>query len=147
MPDARSSLIYRVGTTHCALPLEHVAETMRPLPLDELSGLPQAAGGTATVRGAKVPVIIVNRWFTRGETQPERLIIARAGERHLGLAVDEVTGVRDLDGDVVDRLPPLLDEAPEDVIAALDPDLIAVLRAARIVPAQFLDAAERKAGS
>jgi purine-binding chemotaxis protein CheW len=142
------SLLCRVGTVHCALPLEHVIETMRPVPLETLPGLPYFVGGIGIVRGVPLAVVIVNRLFAKAEGRPERLVIARVGERRVGFAVDTVIGVLALDGSMLQRLPRLLLEAPQDAVAAigtLDGELLVVLQTARIVPPEVFSAVEAKA--
>jgi purine-binding chemotaxis protein CheW len=138
--EATSSLLCRAGTVLCALPIDHVIETMRPLPLDQLPGTPHFIAGMAIVRGAPLPVVVVSRLFGDLETIPERLVIVRAGPRRVGLAVDSVVGVRVLSGDVVERLPPLLRDASHNAVAdigSLDGELMVVLQAARVVPADI----------
>ena len=96
-------MLCRVAGLHFALGLEHVVETMRPQPLEPLGDLPPAAGGSATVRGQTVPVLILGRWFAKTESQPQRLVMARTGEVRVGLAVDAVIGVRSFDAGDFDR--------------------------------------------
>ena len=148
--EARFSLLCRAGTMLCALPIQHVIETMRPLPLEVLPGLPDFIGGMAIVRGAPLPVLMVNRLFAKEEGRPERLVIIRIGERRVGLAVDTVIGVRALDGSKLNQLPPLLHEASHDAVAAigtLDGELLVVLQTARIVPPEVFAAAEAEAAA
>jgi purine-binding chemotaxis protein CheW len=141
-------LLCRAGAVLCALPIEYVIEIMRPLPLDVLSGLPHFVGGMAVVRGAPLPVLVLSRLFEKEERRPERLVIVRAGERRVGLAVDAVIGIRALADHVVQTLPPLGRDAFQDAIAAigtLDNELLLVLQAARLVPAEVFDLIEAKA--
>lgn len=141
MAEAESefSLLCRAGALLCALPVAHVIETMRPPPLDVLPGTPHFVAGMAIVRGAPLPVIVVSRLFGKEDKRPERLVVARVGQRRVGLAVDAVVGVRALPRDMLQQLPPLLRDASHDAIAdigTLDGELMVVLQAARIVPAE-----------
>ena len=66
-----------------------------------------------------------------------RFIALRLGNRQVALSVDEVVGVRDLDGSTIRELPPLLHEASEDFVEAigtLDSHFLVVLRAGWRVP-------------
>ncbi len=148
--QSRFSLLCRAGSVLCALPVEHVVETMRPLPLDALPGSPHFVAGMTVVRGAPLPVIVVSRLFGKEEKRPERLVVVRAGDRRVGLALDAVVGVRALPADMLTRLPPLLRDAADDAVSAvgtLDGELMVVLQAARVVPAEVFAMVEAEAAA
>jgi hypothetical protein len=50
-------LISRVQSRLCALALESVLETMRPLPIEPLAGVPEFVRGLPVIRGTPLPVI------------------------------------------------------------------------------------------
>lgn len=130
-------LICRAGTIRCALPVRHVVETMRPLPLDNVPGAPEFVVGVSVVRGFAVPVVSVARLFGEAETAATRLVVVHAGLHRVGLSFDEVSGFRRLSREAVAQLPPLLAIASATAvaqIAVLDGDLLAVLATAGIVP-------------
>jgi purine-binding chemotaxis protein CheW len=148
--EAGLSLLCRTGAVLCALPVEHVIETMRLPPLDALSGAPHFIAGVAVVRGGPLPVIFVNRLFGNEEKLPGRLVVVRAGERRIGLAVDAVVDVRTLSPDMLQRLPPLLRDASHHAVAdigTLDGELLVVLEAARVVPADLFALVEAEAAA
>lgn len=148
--ETRFFLLCRAGTVLCALPVACVIETMRPLSFDMLPGSPHFVVGMAIVRGAPLPVIVVSRLFDKEEKRPERLVIARVGSRCVGLAVDEVIGVRALAAETLQELPPLLRDASQEAVAGigtLDGELLVVLKAARIVPAEVFAIAETEAAA
>jgi purine-binding chemotaxis protein CheW len=148
--ESRFSLLCRTGTVLCALPVDHVIETMRPLPLDVLPGTPHFVAGLAIVRGAPLPVIVVSRLFGKEDKRPERLVVARVGKRRVGLLVDAVVGVRVLPHDMLQQLPPLLRDAAHDAVAdisTLDGELMVVLQAARVVPADVFAIVEAEAAA
>jgi purine-binding chemotaxis protein CheW len=141
------SLLFRAGTVLCAFPAECVIETMRPPPLKVLSGTPHFVTGMAIVRGAPLPVIAVTRLFGHEEKRPARLVIARVATRRVGFAVDQVVGIRALAAEMLERLPPLLRDASHDAIAdigTLDGELMVVLQAARVVPAEIFAIVEKE---
>ena len=146
----RFSLLCRAGGLLCALPLEHIIETMRPMPLDVLPGTPHFVAGMAIVRGEPLPVLLLSRLFGKEEKRAERLVIARAGTRRVALAVESVVGVRALEPELLQRLPPLLRDAPQDAVAeigTLDGELMVVLQAARLVPAEVFAIVEAEAAA
>jgi purine-binding chemotaxis protein CheW len=139
------ALVCRVETRLCALPIGHVVEIMRPLPVEPVVGTPHFVQGLAVVRGAPVPVIDAARLLSGSSTRAERFVTIMAAGRCIALAVSAVLGVRPLPSDSLVELPPLLHDAGADVIAAiglLDAELLLVLRSARLLPDEAWAAVE-----
>jgi purine-binding chemotaxis protein CheW len=141
VPAARSviCLLSRVGTRTCAVPVELICETMRPLPIEPMAGMPSFVLGVSVVRGTPVPVIDAARMLgaAADALPPGRFVSMRIGARVAVLAVDAVLGVRDITRGSLDELPPLMGEASTDVVEAigmLDSGLLLILRSGRIVP-------------
>ncbi len=133
------SLLCRVGSRLCALPLQHVLETLRPLPVEPLSGAPEHVLGIALIRGVAQPVVDVARLLGEPDAQVTRYITILVGERRVALAVGAVLGTRPLMKDAWQQLPPLLRHAGQEAVAALgelDAELLLVLDSARLVPAE-----------
>jgi purine-binding chemotaxis protein CheW len=131
-----TAVIARVGERRCAIPIAHVVETLRPAAVEPLAGAPPSVLGTATIRGELVPVVDLARLLGVTGGEPTRFVTIDADGRRVALAVDEVLGVRDLDGGG-DDLPPLLHDADVHEVATLgrlDGALVLVLQAARLVP-------------
>lgn len=136
VPAGSSVLICQVGGLRCALPVEHVIETMRPLRCEPLAGAPEGVQGAAIVRGAAVPVIDAGRLLGGPAVAASRWVLLRLGERRAALAVGEVLGVRRLEGAALAAMPPLLSGAASEVAGAmgrLDGELLVVLRGGRLV--------------
>lgn len=135
--NADLSLICRVQARLCALPLAHVVETMRALPVEAVAGAPHFVPGLALIRGAPVPVVDTARLLGAQDGCANRFVIVTAGERRVALAVDDVLGVRAVPAGSLHPLPALLHEAGGDVVAAiglLDAELLLVLRSTRLLP-------------
>jgi len=49
--DCASSLLVATGSVTCAIPIEHVSETMRPLPVEPIGAVPSFLLGLAIIRG------------------------------------------------------------------------------------------------
>jgi purine-binding chemotaxis protein CheW len=141
-PGVRTaSLIVRASSRAFAIPIPYVVETMRPLPIDPIAGVPTFLLGLSVIRGAPVPVVDLGAvaGLGRGGTV-SRFVTLRLGERRVALAVGAVVGMRDLVGVGVGEMPPLLREASADVIEAigvLDAQLLLVLRASRLLPEEI----------
>ncbi len=133
------ALIVMVGTRACAIPVRHVAETMRPLPVELVAGTPKFIPGVSVIRGAAVPVVDLQVLLENGESTAifGRFVTVKVGERRVALGVDRVVGLKLLDPTDIGELPPLLRDVDPDLIEAIgtsDAHLLVVLRAARIVP-------------
>jgi len=131
------SLICRVAARLCALPLAHVVETMRPLPVEAVTGAPHFVRGLAVIRGVPVPVVDTAHLLGAQATSADRFVTVVVGERRVALAVDSVLGVREVPADSLHQLPPLLHDAGADVVAEiglLDAELLLVLSSARLLP-------------
>lgn len=131
------ALVCRAATRRVAVPIEHVVETMRPLPITPLPAQPPFVLGAAVVRGAPTPVIDVASLLGEAAGPSARLVTVRGGRRPIALAVSDVLGVLDLTGAEQLELRTLLaavDEGPFASIHAHGPELLVVLRAARLVP-------------
>jgi purine-binding chemotaxis protein CheW len=136
-PGAGPALLVRAGPRVCAIALEHVVETMRPLAVAPLAAAPPFVDGAAVVRGLPLPVVHLDRFLGGAGAPPARFVHVRAGGRDAVLGVDAVIGVAPAaprDGARADRL---LGAAPGEAVealAALDGELLVVLEAARLVP-------------
>jgi purine-binding chemotaxis protein CheW len=131
----RRAVVCRTGDRLCALPVERVVETMRPLPVEGLRSAPPFVVGVAVIRGAAVPVVDAGRLLGAAGGDVSRFVTVRAGGRTVAIAVDEVVGVAAIP-DGAD-LPPLVGAITADAVAhigAHDADLMVVLEASRLVP-------------
>ncbi len=135
--DTTHVLLCRLPARLIGLPLEHVIETMRPLPLEVLPGAPHYVSGLSMIRGSPVPVVDAGRLLGEDQTRPGRFVTLRAGDRIVALAVDAVLGVTAIPTDSLRDLPPLLRDAGAetiDAIGTLDAQLLFILHTARLVP-------------
>ena len=135
--DTVPALLFRVRSRLCALPLEHVIETMRPLPIEPLAGAPVAVKGMALIRGAPVPVIALAALIDDAAEQSGRFITIRAGKEQIALTVDSVLGVHRIATASLQDLPMLLKDADNKAVSAIgavDAELLLILNAARLVP-------------
>lgn len=153
MDDSTSTssrfLLCRMASIVCALPLPHVIETMRPLPIHPLGGMEPLVRGLSVIRGTPVPVVDAGALLDAPtDARPGRFVTLRIGDRVAALAVQEIVGVRELDPASLGALPPLVERVPAGVmesIGTLDADLLVVLRGGRIVPEAVWDALPRGA--
>jgi purine-binding chemotaxis protein CheW len=128
-----------VGVSHCicALPLAHVIETMRPLPLETIAGVPPYVCGASIVRGVPTPVVDLGMVLGKGVGTNGRFVSLRLSDRQVVFSVRDVLGVQRLDDSQIEDLPPLLQEATNETIESigtLDRQMLFVLRASWMLP-------------
>jgi purine-binding chemotaxis protein CheW len=140
------ALLVRVHSWFCALPLSVVVETMRALDIRRLDNAPGFIRGLSIIRGKPLPVVDLTALLGTEAGQGGRLVLARAGERHLALAVDEVLGIRRLDDATLTQTPPLVASALSEgveKIGPLDGEALAMIEVVRLVPAAVWDALQQ----
>ena len=131
--------VVMVGARACAFPLQHVAETMRPLPIEPIAGTPGFVRGVSVIRGLPTPVVDLKALLENSDNSPSygRFVTLKYDTRRVVIGVDSVVGLRNLDSAQLAELPPLLRDVTADLIESfgtLDAQLLLVLHAARIVP-------------
>jgi len=127
------------------LPLEHVVETMRPLPVEIVGGAPEFVSGLSIIRGVPLPVVDTGSLLGAGKSRPSRFVTVKAGNRLVVLAFDAVLGLRAIPPDSLQELPPLLGDARAELITAIgaiDAELLLVLQTTRVVPESIWAALE-----
>lgn len=140
MVDSRytsSLLVCRTRMRACALPIEHVGEIMRPLPIERLPGMPAYVLGMALIRGVATPVLDLSGLFDQTESRIERFVTIKVAGRPLALAVTRVDGVVAVARQTLAALPSLMRDLNADVIDAIgvkDAALLLVLDGARLLP-------------
>jgi purine-binding chemotaxis protein CheW len=145
-----AALLCRARERLCALPIEHLLETMRPLPIEPFPGVPGFVSGLSIVRGTAVPVIDLGALL--GSLEPPnatRFVTVKVASRQVSLAVEEVVGICELPG-TLSALPPLLGDAAGDAVSAvatLDAGLLLVLQAARLVPDSLWETLGQRSGA
>jgi len=130
-------LIVEVHAAACALPLMHVVETMRPLPIEPIACALSFIRGISLIRGSPTPVVDLGALLGASEGAPGRFVTLRLGGRQVALAVKAVLGVRELDALTIQKLPPLLGGASKEFIEAigtLDQQMLMVLQAGWQLP-------------
>jgi purine-binding chemotaxis protein CheW len=147
---AAAALLCQVGSLICALPLQHISETMRPLPLEPFNGMPPYVDGLSIIRGAPVPVVDLARLLgNESAARRTRLVVVKVQGRRVALSVERVIGIRALDTSRSGALPPLLGNARSDFVSAvgsLDAHLLVVLESGRILPDSTWASLENGAG-
>jgi purine-binding chemotaxis protein CheW len=136
-----AALLCRSSGRLCAIPLQHVGETMRALPVDPLPGMPQGVLGAAMVRGAVTPVLDLGSLIGATSSAGHYFVSLHVDGRSAVLAVDAVVGVVRLGEGELAQSPPLFGGADDGRIAAVgihDAALMPVLRTARLLPGEGL---------
>ncbi len=90
-----------------AVPIAHIAEILKPLPITPVPRAPRVVIGVMTVRGRLVTVIDLRRRLRLAEAPVDhrsRILITDTGDERIGLLVDEVRQVHRLsEGEIEPR--------------------------------------------
>jgi purine-binding chemotaxis protein CheW len=116
------------------MPLSHVVEIMRPLPLQAIAGTEPFVAGAAVIRGLPTPVVDCGALLGQlTPPAPTRWATIRCKGGVAALAFEQVLGVHPLSQ--VEDLPPLLRGSDAvAAIASVDAELVLVLASTRLVP-------------
>jgi purine-binding chemotaxis protein CheW len=134
--DACRMVLFRVGTGMCAMPVQHVIETMRPQPVQALADTPHYIMGVSVIRGAPVPVVDLAALLHGRSEKPARMVTVEAGPHTAALAVGEIAGVVAIPPASLESLSPLLGEhsGAASSVGVIDTGVLFLLDGARMVP-------------
>ena len=147
-PAGTSSLVFRAGSLLCALRLEEVIETMRPLPTHSLAGTPAYVLGISILRGVPTPVVDIARLLGGGPATPTRFVAVGTERGPVAFATGEVLGIRSTVADTGAQHTALLGQVPSGLVAGvgrLGTEPLLLLQSMRVVPDSVWEAAAGQA--
>ncbi len=142
--DGVVSLVFRAGNLLCALPLDEVVETTRPLATQPLAGTAPYVLGLSVMRGVPTPVIDVARLLGGAEADVRRYVAVRTERGPVALATGEVLGIQDTTAEIGRRHPALLGGGANNFVAGvgtIDAEPLLLLHSIRAVPDHIWEAA------
>ncbi|MFC3386194.1 chemotaxis protein CheW [Couchioplanes azureus] len=138
------SLVFRAGPLLCALRIEDVIETMRPLATHPLAGTPPFVSGICIMRGAPTLVVDVARLLGGATAPVDRFVAVRTGRGPVAFAISSILGVRPVGAGAAPGHEALVGDAPARLVAAvgtMDAEPVLVLRGMQLVPDEVWAAA------
>jgi purine-binding chemotaxis protein CheW len=129
------SLVFRAGSMLCALRLDEVIETMRPLEVRTLAGAPAFVRGICIMRGVPTPVVDVARLVGGEDARAARFVAVRTERGPVAFATGEVLGIRTTAAGATHT--GLLTGASSRLVAGvgtLDNEPLLLLQSMRVVP-------------
>jgi purine-binding chemotaxis protein CheW len=138
------SLVVRAGSLLCALRLDEVIETMRPLATHPLAGTPPFVTGICIMRGVPTLVIDVARLLGGTAAPVTRFVAVRTEQGPVACAIGDILGVRPITTRTAGGHEALLGSAAAGLISAvgtLDAAPVLMLRSMRLVPDEVWAAA------
>ena len=140
-----TALVFRAGALLCALRLDEVIETMRPLRTQPLAGSPSFVRGISVIRGVPTPVIDVSRLLGGGQGgEPQRFVAVRTERGAVAMATGAVIGIREVDATVTGGHPALLGSRSSRLVAGVataGAEPLLLLQSMRAVPDEVWEAA------
>jgi purine-binding chemotaxis protein CheW len=135
------TLVFRVGTERFAIELAAVEEAIELPSVHHLPEMPDHLLGVFELRGRLVPVYSPLRVLRVALThEAAAVLVLRAGEKRLGLAVDDVDDVLTIDGSSVRRAP--IPDNEDNVLLGVirrEADLLALVDAESLALACLAD--------
>ena len=141
---ALPALVFRAGPLLCALALDEVIETLRPLELRPLAGTPPFVRGISVLRGVPTPVIDVARLLGNEAIEPQRFVAVRTERGAVALATGPILGIRDVDASPTGGHPALLGGRSSRLVAGvgtIGAEPLMLLQSMRAVPDEVWEAA------
>jgi len=132
MNGSLSLVLVRMGGRPCAIPCSQVVEIVPRVNLDRIPDAPSAVLGVMNLRGKVVPVMDV-RSHVAGESVQggsyQHLVVVEAGAKQVGLVVDDVHDVLDVDeqdiekpGDLTGVKGPGVVRVENDMVLVISPE-------------------------
>jgi purine-binding chemotaxis protein CheW len=110
---------FRLGRQTYALPIEPIVQIVEMVTITPIPQINHSVEGVINLRGAAVPVVNLRRHLGLPEAQLELhtpIVLVQSGGRTVGLIVDQVSDVLDIDAGQItcptDLLPDGLSDAP-----------------------------------
>jgi purine-binding chemotaxis protein CheW len=130
------SLVFRAGQLLCALRLDEVIETMRPLAVRPLAGTPAFVRGVTIMRGVPTPVVDVARLLGGEQAEVARFVAVRTERGPVAFATGTVLGIRPATADTGARHATLIGSSGALVagVGTLDAEPLLLLQSMRVVP-------------
>jgi purine-binding chemotaxis protein CheW len=141
---AEMSLVFRAGALLCALRLDEVIETMRPLAVQPIAGTPSFVRGISIMRGVPAPVIDVARLLGGDDAPAVRFIAVGTDRGSVAFATGPVLGIRPTVAGTDRHHTRLLGVVPARLVAAIgtvDGEPLIQLQSMRMVPDEVWAAA------
>lgn len=115
-------LNFRLAREEYGIPLASVRETIKLPPVTKVPLNPDYVAGVISLRGAIIPVIDLRRRLglpVEEPTRKMRIIIVHQETRQVGLLVDEVRDVQDIDREQIEPPPATLNAGEQEFLAGV----------------------------
>ncbi len=121
------------------IPILHVKEIIRYTTLTHIPESPHFVEGVLNLRGQVIPVINLRRKFDLDECENDnstRIIVVDIGKRVVGIVVDEVSEVLQINADEISPAPPMGTTLNTDFITGMgkvNEQLVILLKVEKII--------------
>jgi purine-binding chemotaxis protein CheW len=148
--EGTTSVVFRAGSLLCALRLDDVIETMRPLATRPLAGAPAFVRGICIMRGVPTPVVDVARLLGGDQAEINRFLAVRTERGPVAFGTGDIIGIRATaaGGRAAEGHAGLLTGASSRLVAgvsSIDAEPLLLLQSMRVVPEHVWAAAAGEA--
>ena len=116
---------FKIGNEEYGIPILQVQEILK---LPSVTKLPKAANyiaGIIDLRGRVIPIVALNKKFkikSDDSVEQERAVVVQIGGKQVGLAIDSVSSVINVDSNEVEAPPPVVKGISEKYIKGIAKD-------------------------
>lgn len=115
MPDVKDTMqhlvAFNLADEEYGITITQVQEVIRKPAITRIPGMPDFIEGVINLRGKIIPVIDLRKRFElelQKDTDKTRIVVAQSADQVVGLIVDAVSEVINLDNEQIDPIPPTI---------------------------------------
>lgn len=138
-------IVFELQNEEYALSVQHVGAIERMHPITRVPQTPQFVKGVINLRGIVIPIIDLRLRFGMKEaklTEENRILIVHVDNMEVGLIVDAANDVIDIQEDIIEPPPEVIDAVDFDYIsgvAKIDGRLVVLLHLQQVLASEEKD--------
>lgn len=135
---------FKLGTETYGIDISTVREIIKIVDITNVPKAPHFVSGLINLRGVIIPVVDLRKMFDIkpfGNSVDNRIIVVDANERSIGILVDNVSEVRNLNSEEVEPVPNIvsgIDNKYLDGVGKIDDQILILLRLDKVLSTENL---------
>ena len=145
-------VIFKLSAEEFGIPIEDIYEIVRNQDLIEIPQSDKSIQGTLNIRGKSIPVVNLRVKFGMAPEKPDlhtRIIIVRLEGREIGMIVDQISEVINIEARIIDKSPPEDSSIPIEIIegtANFENSKIKIININKLLSSENLDSIDEIKG-